>query len=1067
MVKLVVRFLILLGSLFAFPVFGQIQQVDFNDENYVLLNVKLDNQLLLEGIEAYQVDNQLLLPAYDIFQALELNVAVSREQRSFSVTYEEAQYLLELGNSKASFDLEQGLYFWSEDEFGLYISMALLSQMVEGQLVLNFSNLELLVEPAQDYLFPLQKRILRADLERKVLRNKPTDNEAPFFTATEIFRDQYHLYSPPTGTVGLNYGGRSDEESTYNAVIQTNSDFLYHSAFLSLSKSNQQDVIGSLVLTRFPLSPKEPLFGGINSYSLGDISTPAGGLIDNNVSGVGASFNKRPRNYSSKFGTTNVQGFATPGWSVELYRDGFFVAEQTVPENGRYSFENVDTRYGLNLFEIKLFGPFGEEEIRYESIELRSNWLSAGEVGFDGFILDDGSEVFGRNSVFEDGFKPDSFRFSADYGISDFWQLGGEFTRKSNRDFIGFKLAGSLKSALLNTEVYHELSGGVGAKVQLNGMFSHTQRYQVNYQVTEHHVEGVKQPVEQELDISFSDSTGLFSYDLYYSNDRKGQSSDSYAGLILHKNIGSLNLSNSLDYSWFADEQLDPLLSGNFRAALSIGSYRVVNGITYTIDDGSKINAITTSINKRFSNNLNTKGQITYRPDADSEWQFDGSLAWPMRYAMLTTTASYDSNQYWNLSVGVRFSFSYDPYNRGFDVSRLGKLGAANLDLNAYLDRNSNGILDENDYAIKGAKVGPFKNWLEKQTAANGRILLNDVPTNSVVTFTPRWVDSVSPASRYQVYTHPGSYLVGDIPFTIKTDLSGFVFLSEVDSGIDKVTVELFDELNKFIGLTKTDKDGYFEFSQLNPGHYLVRLTRDDLDKRGLISSPNQYEFTTPTQGGYVEMAPFYLHLPSDSQKIKKSEQVVITTENHDPAVSSDEYNGQIFVHPPAKRRVNNDIKPVDNKRLIIVKQASVVNSGTEHTLLSEAHKDQPNPSKNENIVEVASIIKEPALREQIRTPIHFASENVTVYTVQYGAFSQQSSAFIYLKSLSLPRELEQQAEVVYHAQSKLYRLVIGKYYNHPDANRLAKKLHEITDKKGLIKRFEATEIEYLEKEFL
>jgi len=47
-------------------------KVQFNEDDYVLLNVKLKNKILLEGIEGYQVDNQILLPAYSILKALEL-----------------------------------------------------------------------------------------------------------------------------------------------------------------------------------------------------------------------------------------------------------------------------------------------------------------------------------------------------------------------------------------------------------------------------------------------------------------------------------------------------------------------------------------------------------------------------------------------------------------------------------------------------------------------------------------------------------------------------------------------------------------------------------------------------------------------------------------------------------------------------------------------------------------------------------------------------------------------------------------------------------------------------------
>jgi len=56
------------------------------------------------------------------------------------------------------------------------------------------------------------------------------------------------------------------------------------------------------------------------------------------------------------------------------------------------------TQYGNNHYEIKLYGPFGEKEVRIQDLVLDQNALAKGQLAYSVYGLDDKQRLINNQS---------------------------------------------------------------------------------------------------------------------------------------------------------------------------------------------------------------------------------------------------------------------------------------------------------------------------------------------------------------------------------------------------------------------------------------------------------------------------------------------------------------------------------------------------------------------------------------------------------------------------------------------------------------------------------------------
>jgi septal ring-binding cell division protein DamX len=1033
----------------AYAVDIAVKNVLINEDDYLILDAKLRQRLLIESLEVYRVGDDFLIPVIAITGALELKTEIDISKGYIEVNIADSinQIDLTTGTSNFPFPVSSQTsqeQVWSSDDFDIYITPKVLGLLLNAELTVDIATLSLNIAPInKGYLFPNEKRLNRS-AEDKQLRRADIGQKAVFI-GEQVILDKYHIITPPTGFISFSSEKSSDDAFTYGGSLQLSSDLLYHSAYLSLNRSNLGDRINSsLRFTRTKESPYEKLALGISGYGFGDVSSSVDSFKSNSDSGVGAYFYSRSAVKTRKFASTFIEGYAVAGWEVELYHDGFFLAQQKVNERGRYRFDDIATHYGTNNFKIKLFGPYGEEEERVETLIIDGNRLKKGQHSFDGSILDSGSILL-RGGL-EKGFTPNSFHINYDTGLTDRFQLGLSVAQREvdlsgkMDQFVGVQLQTSLHNLLLNTEIMKQADGGIAGQTSGQGQLNAFHQYGFTYNYENDFSAGSLNSSQQTSALSTSIAGRFilgaqFSYRLLSTFNFRDRPEKPRIVSSLSWNIKGLSFSSSLNFNP-DNNQGGYNSSGRTFVSGSINQWRLSSGINYQLTGQSTISTVNATLARRFDNRLTSNAQIIYRPNSaqNNRWSLRTTNSWPLANMSINASAEVDSNDDWNLSLGVNFSLGYDHVNNRFNITRFGAYGGGTLDLNAFLDRNSNNILDQNDLVLEGAKFGPVSTWQELATGATGRVVLQGLPSNKAVGFYGDWNEGVTPSvDSYNVYTHSGGYIQMDIPFTIKTDVAGFVSSLKRDQldPVSNVKVELLTEEGQVIDSRITNFEGFFEFNGLTPGNYGFRVAAEALSVRHLVSDPGVLTLTTPERGGYLEMEGFLLKPETTTDNIKASAAIEFTEDNYDPAFFEDEYNGQIYVRAPkkangARLKTTVSAQPLKTARLAAILDDSdaVITSP-----LGDKFSDnnEVNTNKRKPVVIPSFIATTPADAARI-----LVNDDISkIWRLQFSAFSNQRNAQEFLLKHA---GVIEGGSIEQGNNDKLYRLFSGAFSSREQA---------------------------------
>jgi hypothetical protein len=903
-------------------------KVNLEDKQYLILDIRTTKLMILEGADAYQFDKQILLPVASLLQLLEMNMQVSGEPGILNFIQDGKSYRIDLNNDNELSFMPNitGPIYWTDQESELLVSHILIEALIEAKFDFNMSRLTGQITD-QVNLFPVEQRLLREKLRgfMPTAEAPDEDSKPQLVFADEFILDSYHLLGKPQTNISLSLtsqdSGLVDSQLNkleYKGSIQTVSDLFYHYAQLTLNKASNGELNSNLRFSRNQSSPYEDLFLGVNRYSFGDVFGKADDLTTNNQSGLGLSFARRPINHSSKFGSVTIEDTAQPGWEIELYRGGVLLQSGLVPDDGRYVFANVQTLYGVNRFKVKLYGPYGEEEVHHKNIRINSTQLKHKQFGFDGYIIDAGNNLLsnkGEEDTFKpDTFKPDTFGFSFDYGVLPELNIGFSLTQKSNLDdnrqqFIGTNLQASVPGALFNLSLSHQLKEGYAGIASVAGQFGQDTTYQLAYENNNNHdFQGVNVQSER-YSGSLSGRLSHFFINNIASLNRIDDREILNITSRLATQVAKISLSHVLQYNQFSNINKTSVadsesITGEVSAAGRLtANSRIAASASYDLKNNAEIRRVKLSGSFRFNDNINWSGQVEYFIDSINDWRVNNALSWVTDDMTFYSSMAYDAIDSWSVALGVRFSLGYDYHNNNWIMSGRNMTSSGSLDINSYLDQNNNQRLDEGDVALPDVQFGHVRQWQGIRSADNGQAILPFVTPFRATNFSPKWVDGVSPTTKsYAVYTHPGGMIKAEIPFTVKTTVIGFVLLSEEDGEpFASAEVQLVNQQGVVISIIDSDIDGFFEFIDIEPGQYQVRLKQEFLATLALQSSPSKLAFTTPPAGGYFELG-VILAVPL-SQSVADLVKVVTPNSGNYESISEVE---------KLLERINN-LKSIDN----------------------------------------------------------------------------------------------------------------------------------------------------------
>ncbi len=837
------------------PVLAQENSVFEDEGEYeIILEVKRRGKILSKAIIGMEKEFVYFLPLTQIARLVNFEVSVNLDAQSVEGTFggSDNQYKVDIGKGTftlrgAEQALPEGAVYLKDKGYGVvefYATPQFINDLWGLELDLDTLKQRLDLTTKKDLPFELaEKRRLKRDSifsSRKYNQKREAyDPSLPYVP------NEYKFFSKPSLNINTTINETTAEKTNGSQSLNVTGrgDIFKTEANYTLRLQNSKDRDGSLLeearirLERKSYDGSELPFN-LKLFQAGDINVKAPNLIEGSLSGRGVMISNVPAKQNRDFDTVTVEGFAEPGWEVELYRGKQLLEFDTVGSDGEYRFEDVTLNYFKTVLRVVLYGPQGQIEEREEVYNVSRDMLRPGEEHFSATILDNEKDLISindENELIEDSGIAGTFRYSR--GINKWLSTFGTFTKRpteqGNKNYATIGLNLSLLGASGTVEAYKDFSGGSAVDVRAATQFF-----------------GINANARAAFMSDFESEATQFGA----NNETKNLEFSLSRSFKLP--FGSMALSTGARH----DSYIDSPSRTTFTTAqsLAVDNLQLTNSTNTQYQDGDRTGTTGRfNLNYRFNPKLTLRSYLNYA--LHPEWDLR-NLNNELRYVGdegLTAALSVDRNlnttgtnigvqlgkdfDTWRGSVDLdrtpdndyravlRTSFSMTPYgpNGDYIYSSQNKTNRGNIRSRIFLDKNYDLEYNEGDEPLEDVQVKIGKRKTSNSNAlgvigyAGG--ISNDGPESVVINESSLPDPYYQPAvPGYNTIIRPGPFNYFEFPIHETGSIDGIVTVNnEPFSGLS-VVLKQQDGTIKDTAITEFD--GYYAFEFVKPGKYYLEL---------------------------------------------------------------------------------------------------------------------------------------------------------------------------------------------------------------------------------------------------
>jgi hypothetical protein len=603
---------------------------------------------------------------------------------------------------------------------------------------------------------------------------------------------------------------------------------------------------------------KQAMVGKINTQSTSTIFNPV----------IGVQLTNTPTTYRRSFGTYTLSDRTEPGWIVELYVNNVLIDYMKADASGFFKFE-VPLVYGNSIIQLKFFGPWGEEKVREQNINIPFNFLP--EKTFEyrvsgGFVEDSSLSRFSRAS------------FS--YGVSRTLTVGAGMEYLSSLKVNpAMPYVNASWSLLNNILLSGEYTYGVRAKGTLSYRLPSNIQVDLNYTKYDKDQKAIFYNYLEERKASlalplkfrhFSSYNRLAVHQIILPASKyttgEWMFSGAFLGVSTNLTTYALFIGNTRPYV-YSNLSLSLRLPANYvvmpQAQYGFTANEFISArvsIEKRIKDRAFLNL---SFEQNFNNNLRM-GEVGFR--------------YNFNFAQ-TGVSVRQGNHTTSFIEYARGSLLYDRKTNFLGADNQFNVGKGGISVIPFLDLNANGLRDKGEPKAYGLNLRANGGRIEKsESDTTIRILGLEPYTNCYIELDANSFENVSwrlPVKILGVAVDPNILKHIEIPVTVVGEASGTVSLIKdgESAGIGRIVVSFFDSRNKHVTSTLTEDDGYYSWFGLVPGQYSVRIDSSQVNKLNMISDPIKKEFRIGAgmEGDIADGLDFRLSMiKADSAKTQK-----------------------------------------------------------------------------------------------------------------------------------------------------------------------------------------------------
>lgn len=827
-----------------------------DDPVLLLLEVRLDTEVIAEAIPAYERDGQILLPLGELARVLTVGIQTRPDEgvasgfilspeRSFSLNVVSLEVTL-AGQTET---FESSRFLAEPDD--IYVALDLLERWLPVELEVQRSSQVLHVHALEE--LPLQARLRRErSLDRPV---SSAGYEAPRY---DHRRSPYRMLDMPFVDQTLEgelqkHNGETEANGRYTAFFTGDLLGMESSLYLATgTRESDHDVRATVGRS----DPDGGLLGPMRarSYRLGSFASPSVDNLVRSTSGEGVSVTNRALTQPSSFDSQTLAGDLPPGWDVELYYNNALVDFQQARADGRYRFEDLPLSYGRNDFRLVFHGPLGQTRVEEYSFSLDSSMVRPGELRYH---LSEHRD--------EDGDARSVSQF--ELGLSRNLTASTSFIRAPQAEgevqYSSLGLRTFWQSMSLNGNYVHADNGGqlweMGVQSRFSGVSIDAGRIYLDDFVSDEFSPFLTDPIQyrDELRLSGTMTLGDQSHipaTLELTRDRRESGAiDSTLSNRLSAYVFRTALTNMVHWR---SGQGQERLSGSFLLSRRVYGMGVRGAMNYDLYPQSKVTSMALTADYDLLRGHRVSWGVTHNfnsPLTTLSAGFSKNLG---RYG-LGVSGRYMTNGNYAVGLQLFVGMGRDPMTSNWRVDAQPTAGYGAASARVFLDENGNGVMDAGEKPIADAGFNVNGGRREVRTDEAGLAHLGRLPVKRYVDVAldrsslidPQWQPAVE---GHSLIPRPGRVVELEFPIRLTTEIDGTVFLldGETERGVGGLELELLDAQSNVVSTATTAWDGFYIIPAVPPGDYWLKLSklqlsRLDLEANGfrIVNVPDNGEF--------------------------------------------------------------------------------------------------------------------------------------------------------------------------------------------------------------------------------
>lgn len=863
------------------------QHTELHDDEYLIVLLRANREIITDNLEIFASEdkNLLLVPVSALNSLLKLNWNVAVDDKrleSHDSTDSVFQFPCDFNYQLMVQNEDSGIK-WGTDEFDLYVDMRTLAELLDATYSLDYAGA----------ILNLTTSLVLPGIKNSGFGEIPSFFAPEVIAPDRIIQDQYSLFTYPQ----INYRATAlydNQNDALNGQLQLNSSFdlLNHDVQLRLNQSqdfgNQFIRFGKSIPLNDPRTPDKSL-----RYEFGDILLQSDELVVSSKQAAGIQILTNNPNFSRRFSTITIEEITLPDWRGQLFRNGQFIDEVFTNDDNRVVFTEVETFFGTNQYEIKLYGPEGQQEVRTQTITIGQN-LQPGTVDFSASYVDLSANTIDAN----DEEQPFDQQFIArvSYGINQ--SLSTELSAYSlsgldeEQQFVASSINGTFNTFSLRAQVATDIDGGeayflgintdLGRGIKLNAQ----SRVLNNFSSEELRA---NRNLKTDTDLSINGSTQVFrkrkvNWSARFSHsafeEQRDQNRLTFVG---NSRIFGGNFSTTLIANDLSDIND---LTQRINWSKSFNGWNISNDLGLNPLNGQRVNFYNATLRWPRSVEISNETRISFDNDSESPIQIEHLLNWRRPEFNLRFGTFVNEDGDWGVNFGITGDIEYDPIARQPRFYRTRGSNVSTIQAFAFLDENRNAIFDENDSPLSDVQLLGDVQWRNLKTNQDGRLQVSTRRFEQDVQIDEASLPDIylEPAEQLvRLKTHPGGNTSVELPIVTFNEIEGAIYISKgkQSRGFAGLSINLVNSRDEVVASTVTEVDGFFFMTGIEPGEYQLQLAPSKLAQQNLTILNSPEVINAPLEGDSIRI--------NDLVLVNKDQNIVPSTAEPNLALNLDE----------------------------------------------------------------------------------------------------------------------------------------------------------------------------------